>query len=135
MFKVIGINCNLLLIFTFLLTPTSSPARQISNEIDTPGEATNGNDVFLPMITNGDHTDWMIYIPAGEFQMGCDLGNPNETCYTNEVPLHTVYEAADIRWVDGCDVPNRLGCIARLAGPGIFRMGDACWSLDATVRI
>jgi formylglycine-generating enzyme required for sulfatase activity len=33
----------------------------------------------------------MIFIPAGTFQMGCDPDNPHETCFPNEIPLHTVY--------------------------------------------
>ena len=53
----------------------------------------------------------------------------------DSVPLRAVCKADDVHGADDRDVPDRLACIARLAGPGIFRMGHACWSGDATVRI
>ena len=47
-----------------------------------------------------------IYIPAGEFQMGCDpLHNGGyEVCYYDEVPLHTVY--LDAYLIDATEVTN-----------------------------
>ncbi len=51
---------------------------------DDEGATTTGP---VWMFTTAD----MIYVPAGEFQMGCDVCNPDESCSPDEQPLHTVY--------------------------------------------
>ncbi len=53
----------------------------------------------------------------------------------NSISLRTVCKAANIHDVDDCDVPDRLGHLARIAGARVFRMGDTHRSADATVRI
>ncbi len=64
---------------------------------------------------------------------GCVLGH--SFAPGDGVPLYAVDQATDVHGVDGCDVPNRLGHLARFAGARILRMGDARRLADATVRI
>uniref|UniRef100_A0A7C1JY34 Formylglycine-generating enzyme family protein n=1 Tax=Caldilinea aerophila TaxID=133453 RepID=A0A7C1JY34_9CHLR len=65
------------------------PVWNFSTEVDT----------FPPDI------EAMVYIPEGEFLMGCDSRNPWEiSCFPEEVPLHRVY--LDAYYIDKYEVTN-----------------------------
>ncbi len=65
---------------------------------------TSPSQIFLPLIMkNWLEADEIIFIPAGEFQMGCDE-NIDDNCYYDEQPLHTVNLNA--YYIDKYEVTN-----------------------------
>lgn len=64
--------------------------------------------IYLPMTPWGPYAytspTHMVYIRPGQFEMGCDLDNADESCFSNELPLHQVY--LDGYYIDKHEVTN-----------------------------
>ncbi len=86
----------------YLISVLGSGFEPTERVISIPPDATDVNFInFSGTVTPGG----MVSVPAGEFLMGCDpLHNGGYSCYSDELPLHTVY--LDAYNIDKYEVTN-----------------------------
>lgn len=109
----------------YIIIPTQGEQNiePVYREVIIPPDATNQNFTLLDRQGPGE----MIYIPAGEFWMGCDQNNnAGYECNMDEIPPHPVY--LDAYYIDKYLITNAQFAQCVAAGSCIAPANQSSWS-------
>ncbi len=98
------------LLFFLLVISSLSCGPQTSRPLSGPKSAPS--NTIPPARSTKEIVAGMVYIPAGEFFMGCDRSKAKEKCTVVELPLHKVY--LDDFYIDRTEVTvaSYTACLA-----------------------